>query len=281
MKADLHVHSDYSDGSDSVETVFKKAKEYGVTHISFVDHDTVAGYEAISQLGEMYGITAIPGIEISAFDFKRDRKVHILGYDYSPNAYHINSLCSHILEKRQAHSLWQIEQIRQSGIEVDADLIVAGRDTGTTIYKQHIMNVLTDSPYDSIHYQNLYKRLFKGEGVASGDIVYADAFDAVRAIKADGGTAVIAHPGQLDSYDLIPELIEAGLDGIERNHPDHTESDHQKVERLSDQYNLIMTGGSDYHGHYGPPTQIGSHQSPTAELCRNSSKFVGDRYPFY
>ena len=82
MKADLHVHSSYSDGSETVETVMKLAKERGVTQISFVDHDTVKGLPEVIMLGEKYGIEVIPGIEISAYDFKRDRKVHVLGYNY-------------------------------------------------------------------------------------------------------------------------------------------------------------------------------------------------------
>ena len=88
------------------------------------------------------------------------------------------------------------------------------------------MQHLTEAVYTSSEYKQLYKSLFKGEGVAAGDIEYIDAFDAVQAIMADGGIAVVAHPGQLNSYDLIPELVEIGLNGIERNHLDHTSEDH-------------------------------------------------------
>ena len=264
LKADLHVHSHYSDGSDSVEAVLERAKTAGVEAISFVDHDTVAGWPEIQALSTAHGIKAVPGIEISAYDFKRKRKVHILGYEYNPDASHIKPLCDKLLERRHHHSLWQIEQIKAAGYELDAEAVIASALPSRTVYKQHIMKELTDADYSSQEYQQIYKRLFKGQGPASGDIDYIDAFDAVKAIKADGGLAVIAHPGQLDSYDLIPELVEAGLDGIERNHMDHSTEDHQRVEKLADEYKLVMTGGTDYHGAFGTSVEIGNISSPVA-----------------
>jgi len=263
MKADLHVHSRYSDGSDLVESVMKKASEQGVTHISFVDHDTVKGLPEIIKLGEKYGIKVIPGIEISAYDFNRNRKVHVLGYNYLPDATHIQKICEPLLERRQAHSLWQIEQIIATGYELDIEAIKETAKPSETIYKQHIMHHLTDADYSSSEYKQLYKRLFKGDGVAAGDIEYIDAFEAVQAIVADGGLAVVAHPGQLDSYDLIPELVEVGLGGIERNHLDHTDEDYQKVEVIAEKYGLIMTGGTDFHGLYGVTIEIGAIVSPS------------------
>ncbi|MFD2924006.1 PHP domain-containing protein [Halobacillus naozhouensis] len=263
MKADLHVHSHYSDGSDSVEEVVRQARDNGVTHISFVDHDTVDGLPEIIMLGEKYGIEVIPGIEISAYDFKRKRKVHVLGYHYRPEAIHIKSVCQLILERRQKHSLWQILQLNNAGYELDIEAIMETAWPSKTIYKQHVMSHLTESAYSSPDYRTLYHLLFKYGGVASGDIEYLDAFAAVEAIVADGGVAVVAHPGQLDSYDIIPELVEVGLGGVERNHPDHTEKDHQKVEALAKLYSLAMTGGTDYHGSFGTAIEVGSLTSPS------------------
>ncbi|MFB5086591.1 PHP domain-containing protein [Psychrobacillus sp. PGGUH221] len=265
MKADLHVHSRYSDGSEHAETVMKQASQRGVTHISFVDHDTVKGLSEVLELGRKYGIKVIPGIEISAFDYKRNRKVHVLGYNYHPSAPHIQAICDPLLKRRQEHSLWQMEQIKLAGYELDKEAIEESAKPSKTIYKQHIMHNLTDAAYTSPAYKQLYKSLFKGSGVASGDIQYIDVFEAVEAIVADGGMAVIAHPGQLDSYELIPELLEVGLGGIERNHLDHTAEDHLKIEVLAKKYGLVMTGGTDYHGAYGEIVEIGDIVSPSFE----------------
>lgn len=262
MRADLHVHSHYSDGSNSVEEVMKRAIFNGITQISFVDHDTIKGLPEILSLGEKYGIDVITGIEISAYDFKRKRKVHVLGYNYDSKAIHIETICQKVRERRQTHSLWQIDQIKAAGYDLDNRTIIETAKPSNTIYKQHIMKHLTEASYTSPQYKQLYRKLFKGDGVASGDIEYLDAIEAVSAVVADGGIAVIAHPGQLNSYDLIPELVEVGLGGIERNHPDHGMEDHRKVKALANNYGLIMTGGTDYHGVFGESIEIGDVLSP-------------------
>lgn len=268
MKADLHVHSTYSDGSKSIEEVMHEARLNNLTHLSFVDHDTTAGLLEAQRLGKHYGITVIPGIEISAYDFKRNRKVHILGYNYHQDAVNIKWLCEPLLQRRHQHTLWQIEQIQQAGYSIDKDVIIDGAKPSQTVYKQHVMQQLTSAPFSSAEYQSFYQKLFKGNGVAAGDIDYIDAFAAVRAIVADGGIAVIAHPGQLDSYDLIPELTRVGLGGIERNHIDHNEQDVQQVEALADRYQLMMTGGTDYHGSFGARICLGDITSPVNSLFR-------------
>lgn len=255
MKADLHVHSDYSDGADSVEDVLDAALEKGITTISFVDHDTTDPYTHAQEAGRARGIQVIPGIEISAYDFKRNRKVHILGYDYRPAASHIKELCAELLERRNRHSWKQVETLNQNGYHIDPKQLRTS--LGGILYKQHIMDALTDAPYESTFYSELYRKLFKGEGICAGDIEYIDAHLAVRAIKADGGIPVLAHPGQLNSFDLVPELLKSGLAGIELEHPDHTEADRERVQELAEHYDLMMTGGSDYHGRYWIPVELG------------------------
>lgn len=245
-----------------MEKVIKKAKKAGVTAISFVEHDTISGWREQQRIAETHNIEAIPGIEISAYDFKRQRKVHILGYHFNTEAPAITSLCKGLLELRHRHTLWQIDQIKRAGFHLDAEAVIESAKPSATIYKQHIMQQLTDAAYTSKEYKFLYKSLFKGKGVAAGDIEYVAAADAVRAIVSDGGLAVVAHPGQLDSYELIPELVEAGLGGIERNHFDHSAEDHLKVEELAQRYGLLMTGGSDYHGAFGAMIEPGDIVSP-------------------
>lgn len=93
--------------------------------------------------------------------------------------------------------------------------------------------------------------LFKGGGIAQRDIEYVDMRDAVAAIAADGGLPVLAHPGQFDNYEALPALVDAGLAGIEKYHPDHDYRDTQLCEELAARYSLFCTGGSDYHGRFG------------------------------
>ena len=84
-----------------------------------------------------------------------------------------------------------------------------------------------------------------------------DARDAVAAIVEDGGRAVLAHPGQLNSYGIVPELVTCGLSGIERDHPDHGPSDRRRCDDIADRYRLMRTSGSDYHGAFGSVPHLG------------------------
>lgn len=266
MKADLHVHSHFSDGSNTVEEIMEMAAKRGITHIALVDHDTVRGIEHAQKIGKLRGITVIPAIEISAYDFKRDRKVHILGYAFRKKAHHIQRLCNPLLQRRNANSLWQIEKLQHNGFHVELQKVLKHAAQGGTIYKQHIMACLTDAHFTAPEYQQLYKQLFKGDGICARDIVYVDAIEAVQAVKNDGGYAVLAHPGQLDSFDLIEELVRYGLDGIERNHYDHSDQDISRIEAYAEEFDLFLTGGSDYHGDFGTPVQIGDFDTPAQAL---------------
>jgi predicted metal-dependent phosphoesterase TrpH len=262
MKADLHVHTTYSDGSTSVEETLKIAVERGLSHISIVDHDTVRGTQLAKEIGSQVGITVIPGIEISAYDFTRQRKVHILGYMYDEEAAHIQQLCQPLLERRHKNSIWQAQQLIDHGHTLSLDRLDDECKTSQVLYKQHIMAAITNLPFTDPAYRSKYKELFKNNGICARDISYVDAIDAVKAIKADNGIAVLAHPGQLNSFELIPQLVEAGLDGIELNHMDHSEEDKRKVQEYADTYRLGLTGGSDFHGVFGAPIGIGDVLCP-------------------
>jgi phosphoribosyl 1,2-cyclic phosphate 1,2-diphosphodiesterase len=251
MKLDLHQHSTFSDGADSLEELFEMAKKHGLTHLSIVDHDTTRHVKPAKQLSEKYGIAFIPGIEISAYDFNRNRKVHILGYDFQDETPHIDALCKPLLDLRHQHSLWQLRRIQEAGFNLNLEDVLKFVSDGEILYKQHIMNALIDASYNSVEYKTLYRSLFKGAGVAAGDITYVDAFKAVEAIHADGGYAVVAHPGQLDSFEIIEELVPYGLSGVEKIHPDHSLEHVNRIVNIANQHDLFTTGGSDYHGRYG------------------------------
>lgn len=266
MKADLHVHSDYSDGYDSIETILDQAKRNGIEMISFVDHDTTDTYPAAKKAGEGLGIIVIPGIEISAYDFKRNRKVHIIGYNYDYPAVHINDLCGELLKRRDDHSWIQVETLIDNGYTIRTSKLKKSKGNQPTLYKQHIMESMTDAPYGSAEYKTLYRALFKGDGICASDIEYIDANLAVKAIKADGGLPVLAHPGQLDSFDIIPELVKNGLAGLEINHPDHSEVDQLRIKAIAEQYGLFLTGGSDYHGNYWIPLEVGHTLAPEGAM---------------
>ncbi|MFV0558021.1 MAG: PHP domain-containing protein [Enterococcus sp.] len=251
MKADLHVHSHFSDGTSSPEELLALALKHQLTDLAVVDHDTLAGIEQLQKIFAPTAVNFIAGIEMSAFDFKRQRKVHILGYQLT-NPDFVNQLCEPLLQARTQNTLLQLEKIQQAGFDITEKQVRTSAKNATALYKQHIMAALIESGDESEIYGALYQVLFKNQGVAHFDIPYIDVYDAVEAINLGGGKAVVAHPGQLDSFELITELVSSGIVGIEKYHPDHTLVDQNKVQALLDAYQLQCFGGSDYHGGFGP-----------------------------
>lgn len=247
MKADLHIHSTLSDGSDTRKEILEKARLQGIDIISFTEHDSVAEFESGLALAKEYGITAIPGVEISAFDFTTGKKAHILGLGYKTGE-HITALCEPLLARRHKNSLIKIEILQEMGYKITAEDV--WKYASKYIYKQHILKYLVDSGQEDEMFGKVYYTLFKQNGPCDFDIRYVDAQKAVQAIVADGGKAILAHPAQQDNFDMLPALKEAGLWGIELLHPVHTAADMQRTAAAATKFGLYCTGGSDYHGTY-------------------------------
>lgn len=267
MKGDLHVHTDISDSSLGFRETIRMAKENGITHLGITNHDTVRGLPEAIMIGKQAGVQIIPGIEISAFDARSERKVHLLGFGFELGGKHLIELCDPLLKRRNDNSVWQIDRLVENGYSLNLQNILDKAKSSKVIYKQHIMEELTECGYTESVYKVLYRKLFKNGGICDRDIEYVDVFAALKAIKADNGIAVLAHPGQQDSYDLIDELVHEGMDGIELYHPDHRPEDHERILTYGKKYGLLLTGGSDFHGDYGA-TAIGQQICPVEMLAR-------------
>lgn len=273
MIGDLHLHSHYSDGSASIPEIVAEATSRGLSFISITDHDTTEGTPEALAEGSRQGVSVIPGVEISAYDFARGRKVHILGYGYNDED-PIEELCAHTLAARHQMSCAQIEALAADGYPVTLESVTAiaeslggrgpecRRPKPPILYKQHIMLALVQAGICDDIYAPLYRQLFKGDGPAAGEITYVDAREAVSAVSEAGGVASLAHPGQLDSYELIPELVDAGLWGIELYHGDHGPEDYRRVRAAAVTFGLALTGGSDNHGTLGSDHPMGDIRAP-------------------
>lgn len=243
------------------------AKERGLDFIGIVDHDTTGGLEEAIALGLRLGVAIVPGVEISAYDYKRNRKAHVLGYDFASPATHIAELCDPLLEARDRKTREQVRIMAAAGYPVAIEEVEAAAGGATALYKQHAMAVLVRKGVADGIYGAEYRKLFGPGGICRGEIRYADAFDAVLAIHADGGVAVLAHPGQLDSWELLEELLAAGLDGVELYHESHSLVDHERVLAVSRAWpGIVLTGGSDDHGSLGSINAMGDIRAPYGAL---------------
>ena len=246
-KADLHIHTSVSDCSQHAEEVLQLAQKEGVTHLAFTDHDTTQKAGEHVALAKTYGIRAVPAVELSAFYKKSGKKVHILGYGYT-DVSPIEKLGQKTLQKRNENCRKQIEILQKLGYRMDLDAIQ--RLANGCIYKQHILDYLVKTGQSEAVFGKVYWDIFKNGGPCDFDIAYPEAVDAVQAIVEAKGVAVLAHPGQQDNFEVLPELVEAGLKGIERNHPANSIQVREKIDMLCQKYALFYTGGSDYHGRY-------------------------------
>jgi predicted metal-dependent phosphoesterase TrpH len=252
---DLHIHSNFSDSSRNIQEVIDLAKNNSIDVISIVDHDTVETFEYIKNLKNKDKVIFIPGIEISAFDYKRNRKVHLLAYGYD-KADNIKKICQRNLDNRNENSEKQLKIIREKDFLIDEN-VAHSVNSKKTLYKQHIMRALTESEFDSKEYQNLYKALFKNGGIADFSFDYVDIYEALDAVLEDGAIPVLAHPGETNSFEIAEDLVKKGLKGIEVFHSSHSESDVKRSREIAKKYDLIITGGSDDHGIYGKKVKLG------------------------
>lgn len=257
MKVDLHVHTNLSDSSKSIEETLEIAKEKGVEVLSLVDHDTTETYEKAKDLAQAYGIQLIPGVEISSYDYQGKRKVHLLAYKYGDQTPNMDKINQETLRRRNEKSLKQLKILQEEGYLKEGQEVGRSKNKAQTLYKQHLMAAMTQADYYSQEYQDLYRSLFKNQNIAHIEMEYVDVFQALEAILKDGAIPVLAHPGETDSFELVPELVQKGLRGIEVLHPSHGPEDRKKARELAEKYQLMETAGSDYHGDFGSREEMG------------------------
>ncbi len=257
MIADLHCHSRFSDGSTNIEGIVRYAKRAGLEYISLTDHDTFKGVESAKEYGKRYNVSIIAGVECSCLDKERGRSVHMLCYvpkDIST----LQKALDKTLESRRKQKLQIIENVRKLyDIEVEDVLRFVGESQ--SIYECHIMQALADKGYTNVICGELMFQLMSSKGNCYVNTEYSDVRETVRIIRDCGGIPVLAHPEEYDSLELARELAEKKLiKGVEINHPRNSGKTRAMLSELAQKYDLIITGGSDFHGQYSKsPHPIG------------------------
>ena len=263
MSIDLHCHTRLSDGSLGIDELIMVAKKSGMTAIAITDHDCLAGTRRGQMIGERLGLQVIPGVEFSSFCQKRNEKAHILCYlPEFPDR--LEGLCRKISVARKRAGQFMTLKAAQR-FPITPDFVLRCAAGSTNIYKQHIMHALVECGYSTTIYGPLYDELFSSgsENNILMEIKYPEPQEIVEAIHEAGGIAVLAHPGWYDNFELMEELLEFGLDGVEVWHPNNTQEQRERLIAFAKKNKLLMTGGSDFHGLYNEePTKIGDCTMP-------------------
>lgn len=265
MSGDLHCHTKLSDGTLGLEEIIALAAKRGIETIAITDHDCLAGTVRAKIIGERNGIKVIPGVELSAVDSRTGKNVHILAYLFdSPDR--IEGLChTNATSRKRAGQYMMLKATKR--YPITPDLILKCSQGSTNLYKQHIMHALMQCGYTMNIYGNVYDELFNSENSIYVQPKFADVFEVLEAVKEAGGISVLAHPALYDSFDIIDDLIKAGLNGLEVWHPTATKETEEKLIAIAKKNKLLMTGGSDFHGMYNHGAwSIGDYVTPKQQL---------------
>ena len=275
---DLHTHSNISDGTDTPRDLVNKALSSGITTLALTDHDTTGGWDEATKYLRP-GMNLVLGAEISC-QTEDGISVHMLGLLFDRD----NEALSAALAKTRDNRIGRMERIisrmNEGGIEITFEDVMAQLSEGATLGRPHLADALVAKGY-----------------AASRDEVFADWLnnnskyyvahysptpeDAIALIKGAGGVAVIAHPlaslrGRTVSLDSFTSYVEAGLDGIEIHHRDHTPDQQELLNSVVREFGLIPTGSSDYHGD-GKLNRLAENQTAPEDWERLQAKAVQGR----
>lgn len=242
-KVDLHMHSHHSDGFYSPEDVVKKAKEKGLDVISFTDHDSINSLKEAIEAGKKYGVEIIPGVEIST-DIS-DREIHILGYFIDPKNPELEHYLSFFREERLKRAARIVNKLNSLGINITIDDVIEKAGSGA-VGRPHIAHAMKEKGAINSYFEAFNKYIGNG-GPAYERKVHVSPQSSFKIISDAGGLSFIAHPGNLPEY-IIKELIDAGVDGIEVVHPSHVPHKVKYYRGIVNEYFLLESGGSDFHG---------------------------------
>lgn len=257
MGLDFHTHSTASDGSLSPEELVKAGVDLGLDGIALTDHDTIAGLDQALAAGKHHGLPVIPGIELTT-DYGEE-EAHILGFGFDRNDPPLNAKLQKILESRIERARGMVERLRRAGVNLAWDEVFA-HTNGFYVGRPHIYRALKQKGIigeDPLgHAFNYY---LGSKGIAYLPHQEIATFEAIALIRNAGGVPVLAHPGRMNRPDLLMALVKNGLAGIEVYYPSHRPQDVERYRRFAEKYDLLVTGGSDYHGEFGR-TVLGQSQ---------------------
>ncbi|MDH4318801.1 MAG: PHP domain-containing protein, partial [Desulfobulbaceae bacterium] len=257
MCIDLHVHSVYSDGTDTPAELIRLARQANLSAIALTDHDTVAGVEEMLYLGREHDILVISGVEISCMH--HDIPLHMLGYgiDHTCNEFAtwINDIQTARVERNQ-HIICNLQKL---GFDIELSELIRFSKVGQT-GRPHIARLLIEKKIVKNMEQAFRHYLRRGAAAWAGRKVYGVG-ETIEMIHRAGGLAVLAHPGTMNrslaaQTNVIRELTGLGLDGMEIFYPSHGKRIIRRLKQIACHYNLLVTGGSDYHGDNRPGTSM-------------------------
>jgi predicted metal-dependent phosphoesterase TrpH len=247
MFADLHLHSVFSDGTDTPNELVLLAKENDIKVISIADHDSLSAYENISSSN--YEIKIIPSVEISTR--VNEMYIHILGYYVSTYSKELLNLLKITSFERTENTRINYENaMNKEKFDYSWNRILELNKGKTQISGVHIVNAMQKDNFKikNIDLWDMFHKYFRQNSPSFISSEKVSAYDAIDVIKKSGGIPIIAHPKSIENCEVIYDLIGYGVKGLEVYHPTHTKTESEKYREIAEASSLYISGGTDWHG---------------------------------
>jgi predicted metal-dependent phosphoesterase TrpH len=274
---DLHAHTTFSDGTFTPEELVALARERSLTTLAVTDHDSTEGLPRAFEAAEGGGPEIVPGVEFSTV--RDGRGIHVLAYwmDLDDGAF--QDELRRLREDRFDRGERMVRKLQELGYPVSFDRVREIAE-GKNIVRPHIAQALMEAGVVPTIEDAFTPELIKDGGRAYVEKHALDPVDALRLIKDADGVAVVAHPGLFREGlgvpdDVIAEMAEAGLDGLEAGHPDHPPGAEARYAELARRLGLAVTGSSDCHGTRYDPVRLGSVTTTPSEYVRLRTRKEG------
>jgi len=273
---DLHTHTTFSDGTFTPEELIGLARERELLAVAVTDHDSTEGLERAFTAAEGTGLEVVPGVEFSTV--RDGHGIHVLAYWMDLRNEPFQTELRRLREDRFTRGQRMVEKLRRLGYPIRFERVREIAE-GKNIVRPHVAQALVEAGVVPTIEDAFVPELIKDGGRAYVEKHALDPLDALRMIKDAGGLVVVAHPGLFREGlgvpdQVIEDMAEAGLDGIEAAHPDHPPDAEERYRQMARRLGVVVTGSSDCHGTRFDPVRLGSVTTHPEEFARLRARRV-------
>jgi 3',5'-nucleoside bisphosphate phosphatase len=243
-RADFHLHSHYSDGALSPHALLAKAVRAGITSLSITDHDNTGALPEARAIGVPLGIEIVAGVELSATMDGQD--IHILGYFFDDEHREFQEQLALFRHERYERAIRIVRRLNALNIPLTLEEVIAQAGRGS-IGRPHVAAALVQAGVVATH-QEAFARFLSAGRPAFEEKYRITVREAITIIGRAGGVSCVAHPGSSLDERVLLTLIKEGVDGIEVVHPSHSPERVAYYRGIAEEYFLLVSGGSDFHG---------------------------------
>lgn len=258
QQIDLHTHSHYSGGERSCSDLLKLAEENNVSVLSITDHNVIDGVDEAIDCADEFGIHVVPGVEI--YTRYRNQNLHLLGYNFELGDTELSRTLRKLQEENEHNVRQSIHNLQEQGFTIDEAKIFKSPSINRGVlhiikeieqYPKNVKKMRRELPTDKQDFFGKVKFYMGYDKPAALRVSELPTDEAIETVRRSGGFTILAHPGQQLNYEgneLILELVEVGLEGIEILSPYHSWHQIEHYQKFALKHKLLVTGGSDYHG---------------------------------